>query len=61
MKEEFAKLKTGDMNPDEHIVSILRFIEKNHKGIFECLITELRYCVKMVSTGQLNDVESLNK
>lgn len=61
MKDEFIKLETENMNPDEKIVTILKFIEKNHKGIFKCVIKDLNYCVKMISTGQLNDVESLNK
>jgi len=49
------------MNPDERILTILKFIEENHKGIFKCLINEIHYAVKMISTGQLNDVELLNK
>jgi hypothetical protein len=49
------------MNPDERIVSILKFIEFNHHGIFKGLINEIHYCVKAISTGQLNDVEMLNK
>lgn len=61
MKEEFVKLGTEKMNPDERIVAILKFIEKNHKGIFKCVMKDLHYCVKMVSTGQLHDVELLNK
>lgn len=61
LKEEFLKLDIGKMNPDERIISILKFIESNHKGIFKYMVADLRYCVKMVSTGQLNDVELLNK
>lgn len=51
LKEEFNKLGIENLNPDERIVSILKFIEKNHRGIFKCVMKELRYCVKMVSTG----------
>jgi len=51
MKEEFNKLGVENQNPDEKIVSILKFIERNHKGIFKCVLNELRFCVKMVSTG----------
>lgn len=57
---DFAKLNTQAMNPDERIVSILKFIEVNHHGIFKGLINEIHYCVKTISTGQLNDVELLN-
>lgn len=49
------------MNPDERIIRILKFIECNHKGIFKGMVSELNYCVKMISTGQLYDVELLNK
>ena len=61
MKDEFNKLSVDQLNPDERIVAILKFIQKNHKGIFKCLIGEIKYCVKIISTGQLNDVDILNK
>lgn len=61
LRSEFQKMQINKMNPDERIISILRFVESNHKGIFKCMVAELKYCVKMVSTGQLNDVELLNK
>lgn len=51
MRMQFTKLKTEQMNPNERIMSILKFIEQNHKGIFKCVINEIRYCVKMISTG----------
>jgi hypothetical protein len=61
MKDQYNRLHTEKMNPDERIIAILKFIEQNHKGIFKCVINEIRYCVKMISTGALNDVESFNK
>lgn len=61
MRTQFKKLKTEQMNPNERIMTILKFIEQNHKGIFKCVISEIRYCVKMISTGQLTDVERLNR
>jgi hypothetical protein len=61
MKKQFESLKTEDMTPDVRIIRILRFIQENHKGIFKCLVNEIKYCIKMVSTGRLNDFESLNR
>lgn len=51
MKQSFLKLKTDQMNPDERIIAILRFIEANHRGIFKCVVNEMRYCVRMITTG----------
>lgn len=38
LKEEFNKLEIGKMNPDERIISILKFIQSNHKGIFKGIL-----------------------
>lgn len=61
IKTEFDTLKINHMQPNDRIVSTLKFIEQNHRGIFKSVINELRYCVKMITTGQFTDVEQLNK
>ena len=48
------------LNPQEKCVLILRFIEDNHQ-INTLLQEDIRYVVKMISTGQLNDMEKMNR
>ena len=61
MFEEFNSFKINSLNPDERLTTLLKFIEKHNTGNLKCLAKEIKHCIKIVSTGQINDIEVLNK
>ena len=48
------------LNPQDKCVTILKFVQNNHQ-INTLLNEDIQYVVKMISTGQLNDIDKLNR
>lgn len=53
--------KVSKMSSEERVVCILKFMLTHSQGLFKHIHDEIWYCIKIIQTGQLNDVESFNR